>query len=225
MAIAFDATSGAARGWVTSDSFSHTCTGSDRLLLVWVFFDRGNGTYNVSSLTYAGTALTQIGTFGDGYKHIELWGLLSPSTGANTLAASYNNSGPTAKIIIRALSYTGVSQDSAYGTLVSANGATNTATVNATSATGEVVVDFVSVQSYSQDLTAGTGQTARHEGDATSNTITAFGVSDEAGAATVTMSWTFSNDTWVIGAIPIKPTGTAAGGVPKTTKQTLLGVG
>jgi hypothetical protein len=225
MAIAYDATSGAARGWVTSDSFSHTCTGANRLLLVWVFFDRGNGAYNVSSMTYAGASMSQATTFAFGTKYAEVWQLIAPTEGANTLAATYNNVGPTAKVIIRAFSYTGVDQTTPLGAGTSATGATNTATIAVSSATDELVTDMVSVQSYAQNLAAGDGQTSRYESDASANTITAIGFSDEAGAASVTMSWTFANDTWVIAAIPIKPAGGAAAGVPKTTKQTLLGVG
>ena len=227
MAIAYDATSGVATGWTTSDSFSHTCTGSDRLLLVWVFFDRGNGTYTVSSATYNGVSLSQVTTFGNGAQYVELWRLVAPATGANTLALSYNNAGPTAKVAVRAVSYTGVDGTTPLGSLSSATGTSKTPTVTLSSASGELVADFVSPYSAGIDLTVGSGQTSRAEVDNASSGFVCYGVSDEAGAASVTMSWswTSANDSWFIGAIPIKPTGAAAGGIPKTTLQTLLGVG
>lgn len=228
MAIAYDATSGAARSWVTSDSFSHTCAndGLDRLLLVWVFFDRGNGTYNVSSLTYAGVSLTQYATFNNGSQFGELWYLANPASGANTLSATYNNAGPAAKVLIRALSYTGVDAATPLGTLVSAYaGSGTTATATASSASGELVADYVFVFSSGQTLTVGAGQTARVEIEEGAIGYGAHGWSDEAGAASVAMTWTFNTDAWMATAVPIKPAGGAAAGVPKTTKQTLLGVG
>lgn len=226
MAIAYDATSGVARGWVTSDSFSHTCTGANRLLLVWVYFDRGNGSYTTSALTYAGVTLTLVDTLNDGTHYAELWRLIAPTEGANTLAATYNNVGPTAKVVIRALSYTGVDQTTPLGALASASGYTTTATVNVSSASAELVSDMGVCMSAGATLVVGADQTSRYELDTGESGIAAFGFSDEAGASSVTMSWSgWVTDYWMIGAVPIKPTGAAAGGVPKTTKQTLMGVG
>jgi hypothetical protein len=226
MAIAFDATSGLTPGWATSSTFAHTCSGSDRLLLFWVFFDRGAGTYNVSSAAYAGVAMTQIGTVTDSARHVELWALAGPASGTNNVVATYNNTGPTAKLIIRAVSYNGVDGTTPYGTFASATGFTTSATVNVASATGEMVADFCGVQSGGASITVGSGQTSRYEIDGGASGVGAVGWSDEPGAGTVTMSWSgWITDNWLIGAIPLKPVGVAAGGVPKTTKQTLLGVG
>lgn len=226
MAIAYDATSGAARAWVTSDSFLHTCTGDDRLLLVWVFFDRGNGIYNVSSMTYAGAALSLHASVQDGTRSWELWRLVGPASGTNTLSATYNNTGPTAKVLIRALSYTGVDSDLPLGSVTSnSNSVGTTASVVVSSASGEVVADCVWVFSSGQNIVVGANQTSRAEVDSATIGYGALGWSDEAGAASVTMSWTLSTDAWHIIGVPIKPAGGAAAGVSKTTKQTLLGVG
>lgn len=227
MAIAYDATSGANRSAVISDSLSHTCTGTDRLLLVWVFFDRGNGSYTASGITYAGVALSQVDTFSDGTRYAELWSLLAPTEGANTLAATYNNVGPTAKVLIRAVSYTGVHQTTPLGTLSSAYGTTNAPTVTVASATNEVVADYVWVYSGGFNIVVGADQMSRHEIDNGALGYGAHGWSDEAGASSVTMSWSIAtSDSWMIGAVPIKPVGAdTPSGIPKTTKQTLMGVG
>lgn len=227
MAITYDATSGNIGLWVTSDSFAHTCTGDDRLLLAWVFFDRGNGAYNVSSLSYGGASLTQFETYNNGNEYVELWRLVNPAAGSNTIVATYNNIGPTAKAAIRVVSYTGVNQTTPLGTLVSAAGTSKTPSVTVSSASGEVVADFVDVYSAGFNLAVGDDQTARWEGDAATNGLRAFGISDESGAASVTMSWSIATtDSWMIGAVPIKPVGAASpSGIPKTTKQTLMGVG
>lgn len=227
MAIAYDATSGLTTGWTYGDTFSHTCTGSDRLLLVWVFFDRGNGTYNVSSLTYAGVAMTQVATFAYGYRYLELWRLVAPAAGTANIAATYNNVGPTAKVIIRAFSYTGVSQDAPLGATSSATGFGTTATLVVSSASGELVTDAIGGLSAGANIVVGSGQTSRYESDNGTTGIQAVGCSEEAGAASVTMSWTWATgDYWELAAVPIKPVGAdAPSGIPKTTKQTLMGVG
>ncbi len=226
MAIAYDATSGLTTGWTYSDTFAHTCTGADRLLLVWVFFDRGNGSYNVSSLTYAGVAMTQVTTFAYGYRYAELWRLVAPAEGANNIAATYSNVGPTAKIIIRAFSYTGVDQTTPLGSMSYATGYGATASLVVASATNELVTDMVSVQSAGANVLVGADQTSRYESDNATTGIAALGFSEEAGAASVTMTWTFGGDNWEIAAVPIKPVGAATpSGIPKTTKLTLMGVG
>jgi len=227
MAIAFDSTSGAQTGWTTSNSFSHTCSGSDRLLLVWVYFDRGAGAYYTSALTYNGSALTQVGTFTVGTAgYGELWALVNPASGTNTLSATYSNAGPTAKVAIRALSYNGVNQTTAYGTLATSAGTSTTATVNVTSATDELVVSGVVSNEGGVTLTVGADQTQRY----IVHQLGGGGVwsaifSDEPGAATTTASAGLNSSlAWGIAALPLKPL-TTDSGVPKTTKLTLLGVG
>lgn len=58
MAIAFDATTTSSLGSaVTSITFSHTCTGSNRILFVCT---ANNGGANVTGVTYNGVAMTNI---------------------------------------------------------------------------------------------------------------------------------------------------------------------
>lgn len=77
---------------VTSDSWTHTTTGSNRLLIVSIIMDPTDTT---SSVTYAGvgmTLLNAISTGGTGTQsRIETYYLLNPALGANTV--SYNLSG------------------------------------------------------------------------------------------------------------------------------------
>src|SRR3990167_2947565 len=84
MAIAFDAASNSGAGTGSTHSWSHTCSWSDRLLLVGV--ETRNGGVSVSSITYGGEALTFLrsdGTTGqDG--RTEIWSKIAPLTGAKS---------------------------------------------------------------------------------------------------------------------------------------------
>lgn len=106
MAIAFDATS---EGTVGADpSWSHTCSGADRLLIVLT----GRTTDVVAGVTYNGVAMTSITetTYpGSGYAGLQLWYLVAPSTGSNTIAV---DSGGNNGVSGFATSFTGVSQTS-----------------------------------------------------------------------------------------------------------------
>lgn len=110
MAIAFDAaTDGGNNGGGSGHSFSHTCTGSDRFLMVAFGGDVGGGADDITGVTYNGVALTFAAKIVDvniaryGY----VYTLTNPSSGANTIAIT-----TTAPhyIIAGAASYTGVSQ-------------------------------------------------------------------------------------------------------------------
>lgn len=94
-----------------------------------------------------------------------------------------------------------VSQTTPVGTFVSATGNSTTATVNAGSASNELVYDVVAKRN--QTPTVGAGQTQRYVLD--SGSEIEAGASTEPGAATTTMSWTGSSSDWCIGAVPVKP--------------------
>lgn len=100
MAIAFDASSNTASG-TSPRTWSHTCTGSDRVLVVGTF----GSTADPTSVTYGGVALTKYGTgisVGDAY-HLSMWYLLNPASGANDIVVTAG-----ANVGGIAMSYTGV---------------------------------------------------------------------------------------------------------------------
>lgn len=80
MAIAFDATSSAAG----TASWSHTCTGTNRILIVGAYA----ATDVVTGATYNSVAMTLIGktTFGAGRQGAYLFYLINPATGSHTVA-------------------------------------------------------------------------------------------------------------------------------------------
>jgi len=91
----------------TSLSFSHTCGGSNRLLLVGVTIH--NATAKTVAVTYGGVSMTKIGqACTDDGEYSYLFYLLDPASGANTVAVSWG--GGSEYVYCASVSYTGVKQ-------------------------------------------------------------------------------------------------------------------
>lgn len=174
MAIAFDA--------VTTNngtSYSHTTSGSDRALVLYVL---SGGADNITA-TYNSIALTKKVTYADGGgNRITLLTLLTPSNGSNTVSlsgASINTS-----IVV---SYTGVT---AFSGQTSGN---NTSTSLTLGVTVGVTNSWVSTGGTSRvgphDPTPSTGVTNDRSG---ANTL--LGVGDSGPEAIGTVNHTWNND-------------------------------
>lgn len=104
MAVTLDATSSAAVD-AASITTSHTCSGSNRLLVVIITID---GTETVSGTpTYAGVNMTQLLNIAPGNFRVYMYYLVAPSTGANNISISFSG-GQDAGMM--AVSYNGVDQ-------------------------------------------------------------------------------------------------------------------
>lgn len=96
MAVAFDAATNSGDTNSTSITFSHTCSGSDRVLYVFVNAQAGNV---VTGVTYNSVSMTQlVASDGDAgslgfYGYNYLYRLIAPSTGANNVVVSASSSG------------------------------------------------------------------------------------------------------------------------------------
>jgi len=198
MAIAFDLASFAISGTGTSLTWDHQATGDNRIVLVHVGMENNAG-QTVSSVTYGGTALALVGSKSSGsLVRTESWRLVAPATGVQSIVVTFSAS-VTADAY--AVTYTGVSQGSPLGTYASAAGVSATISVAATSGSGQLVVD-AEIWNGTDAGSAGAGQTER--------TINGFGnsngaMTEEAGAASVTMSRTISSAAWAIGAMSLLP--------------------
>lgn len=111
MAIAYDASSSLnASAWSSGSSFtwSHTCSGSNRYLIVGVFV--ANGTDIVSGVTYNGVAMTRIntGVKNPAQERTYLYGLTAPATGDNDIVVTLSTS--NSFVAAAGVSYTGVKQ-------------------------------------------------------------------------------------------------------------------
>jgi hypothetical protein len=186
-------------------TFSHTTAGSQRLMLVGLsIYNRGSET--VSSITYNGDSLTSVGAVANGTNaRVEIWRLIAPDTGTNDVVVTF--SAPLARnAIVGAITYTGVHQTTPLGSFAPATGTSTSASVNASSATNELVFDTVACKDC-DSLAFGGGQTQRWNESILSGGDSVYsGGSTEAGDTSVTMSWTLGDSkAWSIGAVPIKP--------------------
>ena len=205
MAVAFDAVSSAG-GSTSSFSWSHTCSGSNRILLLGItWYDSGD---TVSAVTYNSVAMTAVpsSTVTNGQYTAILYYLLAPTTGSNTVAVTF--SGSVFDFGGGAISFTGVDQSTPLGTANTASGTSTTPSVNISSATDEIVLDTLII-THSGSLTVDGSQTQRW--NSTGGGYTKYAGSTEAGASTTTMSWSNStSQAWGITGVSIKPVAAAS---------------
>ena len=165
-------------------------------------------TTTVSSVTYGGTNLTQAGrqtATGPGTGGaMEIWYLVAPAVGTANVHVTISTS---QDVVGGAVSFRGVSQVAPLGTFTSASGNSGTPSVTLTSATGELVLDTLYAQGDAGAASAGGPQSPLWNIETgTGNTNITGAGSTQAGAATITMSWSTSGSKpWAIGAVPVKP--------------------
>lgn len=195
-----------------------TCAGTNRYLCAGMAWADIPLTENYSVMRWGGsggTALTQIGTTlnvtGDVWR-VAAAGLIAPATGSNTLYGALS-AGPY-DFMITGATWTGVHQTTPIGTSASATGTGTTPTVNVSSETDGTVTDFCTGP---LTLTKHASQTLINQEDITDEG--GFGNSYEAGAATVTMSWTCGSGNWGIIGVPIKAAAVAGLIIPPFLKK------
>ena len=205
----FDAATTGTGNGVSSVTVNHTVGAgcSNPIIVVGISWQK-NPTGTLDTLTVGGVGGTEIDTSNwsasGGYTH-ELWYRVGAS-GANDVIATFDAAKNSITVGVR--SYCGVDQVTPIGTANKATGLSGTnPTVDITSAAGELVVDMVSSvpDAGSQTLTVGASQTdrANFAQDATNHIQ---GGSEEAGAATTTMSWTLGTvGAWGSIGVPLKP--------------------
>lgn len=222
--MAFDSASSASQEATTSPiTWSHTCSGSDRALVVYITY-QGN-TDDITGVTYDGVAMSKFGDAIDsgGVRTVVGYKLSGPSTGANTISVSHN--GNFARFGLFGMSFTGRLQDTANLTKTPASnsGGVTSASISVTSDTDDDVCDGIIVRLESP--TAGAGQTQRGAEDITGSG-TRCSTSDSPASPSTTMSWSWDGDSARHAhlGVALKPAET--GGAPAITGfMGTLGVG
>lgn len=162
----------------------------------------------VSSFTIGGSAATAIDSITAGASRVLVMRYRLGQSGTVTVAATLSAS--TDILSIAAPSYCGVHQSTPLGTAVKdarGTGSGDPPSIVVTSATNELVVEATMAKEASNTLTVGGGQTERLNGTTSGYAIHA--ASDEAGAASVTMSWSQTEDDfWGMIGVPLKPVST-----------------
>ena len=208
MAIAFDsATNPVISVSGTTLTFAHTCTGADRKLFVGVFARN----LTVSSVTYGGDSLTEIGVRqgpqGGSNDYISMFYLDAPSSGSNNVVVTLASGGLQ---IAGATSYTGC------GTGIDAFAENNNTSESTTTTTLTTTVDNAWVMGMvrggsSANTSASTGTVTR------ANTNNFFQMYDKnapvspAGSASIVS--TQSNQSTMAKIASFAPAGGGGGGV------------
>ena len=210
MAIAFDAVTGGNRNPIAGNnlSFSHTCTGSDRFLLVFV---ADNMSGNVTGITYNGVTMTDIssGYNVNGAVDLTVYGLIAPATGANTVSINFAASSSWGAAV--AHSYTGVDQ-STFPTIFTNNKVTSTSiTTSATTTVDDSWLVSSARGSSSGATSASTGATTRFSTAGFIQTYDSGGATG--GAGSKSMRITGSNQVLGMQLVVLAPdTGGGGGG-------------
>ena len=233
MALAFDAVGPSAAGQTattpTSVTWSHTTSGSNRALVVYVGVGENSGadgTKTISGVTYAGVAMTQIGTpkhtNNSTFGYLACYGLIAPASGANNVVVSFNAAPSVAEC--GSLSFTGADQTTAFATPVTGVGDSATATAAATSNTSGNIIAFGVCAGSDTGTNPTSPATKRVQANFShSSAGGCFGIATiPATGSSVTCAWPITSDFWALIAVEVK---TASGGGSLTADAALSGTG
>jgi hypothetical protein len=224
-------------GNVTSlESAAWTLAGSNRVLYTQVASGAGTPVAPASVLHggSGGTSLTQIGTtntVGTFGRH-GVYRLIAPASGSQTSYASWGSNQDETLII--SVSVKDADQSTPNNTLAAATGSNSNPTVNATSVSGDLVLDFqfwLDGNGNGLAQAPNGSQTALQEIEGSDLFYEGMGASYlTASGTSTTMAWTLSgftlgNTNWSTYACAINAAGGGGGPATPAGRLSLLGVG
>lgn len=221
MAVAFDAvgpsSTGTGTAGTTGITWSHTCSGSNRLLVVGVAFSATDTgvttavTYNSVSMTSLGKVHTNNQTGG----FVELFYLVAPATGANTVSYTASATGDLGG---GSVSFTGVDQTTPVANTATNFGTGTSVTLSVTNASGNMVVDAMASGSdiFSSNQTIRWNQFLNNNGAAGNSAQ-----STSASTGSVSMGYTIADDWWGTIGTSVQ----AAAVTPAVTTDSVTNVG
>lgn len=213
--IAFDAATGGSALGAASLTYTHTCTGSNRILFVSAFSNLNTGNA-VSGVTYAAVAMTKIGaSISPNNQEGSLWYLVAPATGANSVVVTQGNAGGS--IRSNSSSYTGARQPGGQPD----NSTTNTNSGTSITATLSTIFDncwtIMLAEADGASLTAGTGSTSRNIQGGVYGIFDSNGAKTPAGSTSMTVTASSGNNGVIMASFrpvptePVKAYQTSAG--------------
>jgi hypothetical protein len=139
-------------------TFTHVCSGSNRLLIVSV---SGNGVSAVSGITYGGVAMTYVGQgkYDAANVYVFTYILINPAVGSNTVSISLSNGGGTALAI--ATSYKGCKQSAQPSAATSKNQSRSSSESVSLSVATAGSWAYVSTQGSNNAVSSGVGVITR----------------------------------------------------------------
>lgn len=192
-------------------TFAHTCSGSDRLLLVFPATSAAVSVFTATSASYNSVAMTEVPSSGslftDGVHalRIQCFYLIAPDTGSNTVSVTWDAMAGSDRVIIAA-SFSGVHQSSPIGTAGTANGTSNPSSLSVSSASGELVV--AGEIGFQPTIFQNVLQTLLRK-DENINFETAAAVASAFGAASVNNGFLLGTggvaNKWASTGVPLKP--------------------
>lgn len=161
MSIAYDTSAYNYSASGTTNTFSHTCTGNNRILFVASSHHSTSPTAVVTGITYSGVAMTLISTFQSGNAKFDLYYLVAPATGANNVIVTLDQSDACPAY---AISYTGVAQTSPIDVSGTGGPTTTTSYSQSVTTTADNCWSIMVGGAYSGlTLTAGTNTVVRQQ--------------------------------------------------------------
>ena len=197
----FDASKFVSAGGVATVSWTHTASGTSRLVVVAV--SQTNSGSAVTAVTYGGAAMTLLGTKINTTKSIaiSMFKLVAPPTGPQPVVMAFAG---TVTVVAGSISFTSVDQITPTGSFVSAAGGDPppSPSVTVPSAKTDLVMDTIVVDTNPSNITPGALQTERWN---TSNNMWAAASTKPGEEASTATSWTEngSPDDWAMGAVSI----------------------
>lgn len=194
-AVAIDSPSSSASitgssGTPWTQSFSHTATGGANSLLVCSPNNGSNPARTVTSASYNSIALTKLegDTESGGQYRTEIWYLINPSAGANTVSFVWSGSASGNDFGSGCTSFTGVNTASPFGATTTAQSTCTSCSVDIASAIGDVV--YAAIATDASAITEGVSLTKQWEAENV-GADSSFGVMTVvATTTTTTMYWT-----------------------------------
>jgi hypothetical protein len=190
MAVVFDArTIGVQNSSAsTPQTFSHTCTGSNRFLAVAILC--GNASSKTFTVTYNSVSCTQAVTNFNDARQAVIFYLENPASGSNTVSVSWDSG--TLELQVVAISYTGVKQTSSLDTTTTGTALSDNITTGVNNA---LIIDANAFRDATTITGVGASQTSRLQNSDPSPTGSPYGgISDKIAttAGSYSMSWTTS---------------------------------
>lgn len=155
--IAFNSSSSPATQWGTgttsTTTWTHTTSGTNRLLVLSSDIEQYNqGTGTVMTASYGGQTLTKGSSVRGGGMATELWYLMNPPSGANTMQVVVT--GKTYTLKLESLSFTGVDQTAAFDTQSTTSGYSGNPTLSLTTGSTNALILALLNRYTTQDATS-----------------------------------------------------------------------
>ena len=220
MALAFDASvDGGTTSTASTLSWTHTCTGSDRILIVTDNEEADPVT--ITGVTYNSVAMTLIATSaGVASAGIsQLWYLINPASGANTVTVT--RTATANRLVGGSSSYTGAKQSGQ----PDANTTEAVSSVTSNAVTVTTIADncwtVAGLDTSAGGVTAGAGTTLRQAVTDGSAILDSNAAITPAGSTSLSYNMTSGNTTVVMASIAPAVAAAAGGG----NKMSMMGIG